>query len=281
MAQDLDDGVHDPVHLREERLRDQHDSHGIRVRRLGESGVTRRPARTERSPGFPLGGPGSSPWRGDAPCRSPASGRTVAVGIPWLDALVGSWWLYPALYLLVVADAFLVVIPGEIAVSALGALAVATDPRALWLVIPVAAAGALTGDLACYAIGRSVGLDRWRWQREGRTRAAIDRFRVIVDRRTAVLVFTARYIPFARIAVNLCVGAARLPLARYLPLAAIAGLCWALFQAGVGTAFGAIFRGQPLLAVVCSVVAALVLGVLVDRVVAVARAARARRAERS
>lgn len=196
------------------------------------------------------------------------------MGIPWLDALVGSWWLYPALYLLVVADAFLVVVPGEIAVAALGALAMSTDPAALWVVIPVAAAGAFTGDVACYAIGRRVGLERWRWQREGRTGAAIARVRGVVDRRTAMLVFTARYIPFARIAVNLSVGAARLPLRRYLPLAAAAGLAWALFQVGVGTVFGAVLRGQPLLAVACSVAAALLLGLAVDRALALIRAAR-------
>jgi membrane protein DedA with SNARE-associated domain len=196
------------------------------------------------------------------------------VGIPWLDALAGSWWIYPALYVLVVADAFLVVIPGEIAVAALGALAIATDPAALWILVPVAALGALTGDLACYAIGRAVGLDRWRWQREGRTGAAIERIRGTVDRRTAVLIFTARYIPFARIAVNLCIGAARLPLARYLPVAAAAGLAWALFQVGIGTALGAVFRGQPILALVSSVVAALLVGLTTDRIVAVARATR-------
>lgn len=190
------------------------------------------------------------------------------MGIPWLDALVGSWWLYPALYALVVADAFLVVVPGEIAVAALGALAMSADPAALWILVPVAALGAFTGDVACYAIGRRVGLDRWRWQREGRTGAAITRVRGIVDRRTAVLIFTARYVPFARIAVNLSIGAARLPIARYLPLAAGAGLAWALFQVGVGTVFGAVFAGQPVLALVSSVVAALVLGLAIDRLIA-------------
>lgn len=194
--------------------------------------------------------------------------------IPWLDALIGSWWLYPALYALVVADAFLVVVPGEIAVAALGALAMSTDPAALWLLIPVAAAGALTGDLACYGVGRAVGLDRWRWQREGRLGAAVARVRSVALRRTAALVFTARYIPFARIAVNLSIGAARLPLRRYLPLAAGAGLAWACFQVGVGTAFGAVFREHPLLAVIASAVAALGLGLVIDRAVAAVRARR-------
>ena len=203
------------------------------------------------------------------------------VGIPWLDALLGSWWLYPALYGLVVADAFLVVIPGEVAVAALGALAASTGTPSFWLLIPVAAAGALTGDLACYGIGRWVGIDRWRWQREGRTGAAIARVRDVVLRRPAALIFTARYIPFARIAVNLSVGAAKLPLSRYLVLAAIAGIGWALYQVGVGTIFGTVFRDQPILAVLCSIVVAVTLGLVVDRIVAAIQVARARRSARA
>ena len=104
------------------------------------------------------------------------------------------------------------------------------------------------------------------------------RFRDVVSRRTAVLVFTARYIPFARIAVNLSVGAARLPMRRYLPLASAAGLCWALYNVLIGTVFGSALRDQPVLAVLCSIVVAMTLGLLVDRVIAAAARLSARRA---
>jgi hypothetical protein len=35
----------------------------------------------------------------------------------------------------------------------------------------------MIGDGLCYLIGRHIGLDRWRWQREGRVAAAIARVR--------------------------------------------------------------------------------------------------------
>lgn len=196
--------------------------------------------------------------------------------VSWLEPLTGSWWLYPALYLLVVADAFLVVVPSEIAVAGLAALSASTGSPALWMLIPVAAAGALTGDLLCYLIGRAVGIDRWRWQREGRIGAAVRRVRDVSLRRPAMLIFTARYIPFARIAVNLSVGAARLPLARYLPLAAVAGACWALYQAAIGTVLGSVFRDHPVIAVLASIGVALIAGMVVDRVAAVIRRSRRR-----
>ena len=151
------------------------------------------------------------------PIRSPALVRTDAWMTRGSRASPPRRGSIPVLFALVVGDAFLVVLPSETAVVALGALSAATGSPPWWLIIPVAAAGAVIGDALCYLIGRRVGLDRWRWQREGRTGAAIERVRIALHRRTAVLVFTARYVPFARIAVNLAAGAGRVPLRRYLP----------------------------------------------------------------
>ncbi len=193
----------------------------------------------------------------------------------WVGELAASGWLLPALFGLVVGDAFLVVLPSETAVVALGALSAATGAPDLVVIIPVAAIGAVVGDGLCYLIGRRVGLDRWRWQREGRAGAAIAQVRRAVHRRTAVLVFTARYVPFARIAVNLAAGAGRVPLRRYLPLSAAAGLAWACFNVAVGALLGTLLRESPLIAVAVSIPVAIVLGLLVDRTIARLDAARA------
>ena len=89
-----------------------------------------------------------------------------------------------------------------------------------------------------------------------------------MHRRTAVLVFTARYVPFARIAVNLAAGAGRVPLRRYLPLSAAAGVAWACYNVAIGAVVGSVVRESPLLAVALSIPVAIVLGLLVDRLVA-------------
>ncbi|MDR5701057.1 DedA family protein [Agromyces aerolatus] len=185
----------------------------------------------------------------------------------WIVELAASPWLLPGVFALVVLDAFVVVVPSETAVVALGALAASTGAPSPWFVIPVAAVGAVIGDLACYAIGRSAGLDRWAWQRRPSVARALARVRATVERRTAVLVFTARYIPFARIAVNLAAGAAHIPLGRYLPLSAAAGLAWAGFNTGMGAVVGSVFADQPLLAVAVSIPLAVMLGLSVDAVV--------------
>jgi membrane-associated protein len=175
-------------------------------------------------------------------------------------------WLFPALFALVIGDAFLVVLPSETVVVALAALAGATGSPSLFLLVAVAALGAIVGDSLCFAIGRAIGHNRWAWQSRGRLGAAIVRARHTVLTRPAVLIFTARYIPFARIAVNLSAGAVGLPYRRFLPLSAAAGVGWALYNVGVGMFFGTLLADQPVLAVVVSVLVAIALGATVDLV---------------
>jgi len=182
----------------------------------------------------------------------------------WIEAVTGSPWLYPVLFALVVVDAFLVIVPSEVSVVALGALWAATGAPPILAVAAVAAVGAIVGDSLCYAIGRGVGLDRWPWQRGPRIAAAIERVRGVVITRTATLIFTARYIPFARIAVNLTAGASGIRYRRFLPLSAAAGLGWAAWNLAIGAAGGAVFRDQPVLAVVVSIVVAIAVGALID-----------------
>jgi membrane protein DedA with SNARE-associated domain len=188
------------------------------------------------------------------------------VSADWVSSLAASPWLFPALYALVVGDAFLVILPSETAVVALAALSGATGHPALWLVIPVAAVGAWTGDLLLFRLGRAFGHDRFRWQREGRVAGALARVRSTVLHRPAVLIFTARYIPFARIAVNLSAGASGLRLRTFLPLSMSAGAGWALYNSAIGLIFGASLPRQPILAVGLSVGVAIVLGIAVDLV---------------
>ena len=183
-----------------------------------------------------------------------------------VETLVASPWLYLALFALVVGDAFIVVLPSETVVVALGAMAASAGEPSLALVIPVAALGAIVGDSLCFAIGRAVGHDRWPWQRRGRIGAATARARVTVLSRPAVLIFTARYIPFARIAVNLSAGAAGLRYRRFLPLSAAAGVGWALYNTAIGAFFGSVLGNNPLLAIGVSVAVAVVLGLLIDLV---------------
>ena len=213
-------------------------------------------------------------------CSAPRH-RTCAVGSPFtgpryqgpvledlLTGVAASPWALPLLFGLVLGDAFLVVVPGEAAVTAFGALAVAQDEPPLWSVVLVAAVAATIGDALCYVVGRTIGLERWRWMRTPRVRAAFAWSRVRLDRRAGLVLFTARFIPFARLAVNLTAGAGRIPAPRYLAVAACAALAWAGYQAFIGAAVAAILPGGPVVAVVVSVALAIGIGVAIDALLA-------------
>ncbi|WP_045297386.1 DedA family protein [Microbacterium trichothecenolyticum] len=185
-----------------------------------------------------------------------------------LTTVASSAWALPLLFVLVLGDAFLVVIPGEAAVTALGALAVSQSEPPLVAIVLVAAAAALTGDAACYLVGRSIGPQRWRWMRTSRAQTAFAWARLRLEHRAALVLFSARFIPFARLAVNLTAGATRLPAPRYLAVAALAALAWAVYQALVGAVVAALVPGGPVVAVVVSVAFAVGLGLAVDAVLA-------------
>lgn len=185
-------------------------------------------------------------------------------------AASSSPWVYQVVFLLAVLDAFLVVVPSETVIVALGALALSTGAPSLWLLIPVAAVAAVIGDSLVFAIGRGVGLDRFKWMRRPRVIRAFAWARRSLDRRATAVLMTARFVPFARIAVNLTAGATGFRYRRFLALTAIAGACWASYYAFIGalfgTWFGIWFGGNPVLAVAASVVVAIGLGVAVDLV---------------
>ncbi|KQY76494.1 hypothetical protein ASD13_09950 [Microbacterium sp. Root1433D1] len=181
-----------------------------------------------------------------------------------LTASLSSPWSLVLMSLLVVGDAFFVVVPGEVAVTALGAIAVTTGSPPLWAVVLCAAVAATVGDACCYLIGRSVGTQRWRWMRLPRVQQALAWARRRLDGGMATVLFTARFVPFARLAINLVAGASRIPPPRYLALVALAATGWALYQAAVGAAVAAILPGGPLVAVPVSIVLAIGLGALID-----------------
>jgi membrane protein DedA with SNARE-associated domain len=180
-----------------------------------------------------------------------------AAGEPWAMAVV---------FGLIVADAFLVVIPSETVVVALGALALSTGTPSLAVLLLVAAAGAITGDTLCYLLGRATKRMRPpQWKPLVR---ALDRADTLLATRAATLIITARYIPFARIAVNLTAGARGFPYRRFLPLSAMAGAGWACVTALSGAAVGAIVGDAPLIAVGVSIVIAFAVGFGVDAITA-------------
>ena len=67
-----------------------------------------------------------------------------------------------------------------------------------------------------------------------RSRKAFAFARHELMKRGALLIFTARYIPIGRVAVNFTAGATRYPLGRFTVLDILACLAWGAYSVGVG-----------------------------------------------
>lgn len=173
-------------------------------------------------------------------------------------------WVYLVVFAVVLVDAFFPPVPSESVVIAAAAAAVATGNPNLPLLLACAAAGAVVGDNLTFAVGRAVGLDRFRFERRPRLRAALERARRGIHSRAGVLVLSARYVPIGRVAVNLVAGASGLSRRRFLLLSSLAGVSWALYSVTVGVLAAHWLHGNAFLAMLIGIVAGVAVGFVVD-----------------
>ena len=183
----------------------------------------------------------------------------------------GQWWIYPILLVFFFVDGFAMIAPSETLIVALAAYWRHTGEPNLWILGSTALIGAIAGDNVAYLLGRRIGTDRWKWMRRSKVQKVFGWARHELDKRGAVLIFTARYIPWGRVAVNYVAGSTRFRHRTFFWLDAFACLTWVGYSLGIGllaSSFPWLHR-NPLLSVVVAVVFALVLGVILDHVITV------------
>jgi membrane protein DedA with SNARE-associated domain len=167
-----------------------------------------------------------------------------------LQQAVGSPWFYLLIFTCIVVDAFLPMVPGETLVVAAGVFA---GPGELALLIAVAAVAAFLGDHLSYLIGRSGGARLLHRLPFGGGIRALGWASRALAARGATLILAARYVPGGRTAVTLSAGSTAFPLRRFVPLAGVAAVSWALYSAAIGWLGGATFEHNPLLGLVTGI----------------------------
>lgn len=182
-----------------------------------------------------------------------------------VEAGAAAPWVVPVVLLVAVFDALVPPVPSEGIVVALAAVAVAGDGPDLLLLAVAAGVGAFIGDSLTYAVGRRFGPQRLHRVTRPAPRRALERASATLERRGAVVILSARYVPLGRVAVNLTAGATGFPPRRFLGLAALAAATWAAWSVGVGALAGHWLEGNPLLGSVSGVAVALLLGLVIDR----------------
>ena len=126
-----------------------------------------------------------------------------------------------------------VVLPGEVVMAAMGAVAVGVAEGGA--VVGAVVVGAMAGDQAGYRVGR-----RWGPQvRDSRVVARLGRHRwdrvheLLLDHGIATFV-AGRWVPGVRTAVPLMAGAARLPMPTFAAASFLGAALWAVWWVGTG-----------------------------------------------
>lgn len=161
------------------------------------------------------------------------------------DYISGSPWTYAVVFGLSALDVIFPVVPSETSVIIAGVLA-GTGDLILWLVILVAAAGAILGDNIAYWIGRLAGhriVERWF---KGERRKRIDWAERQIKERGPYLIVVGRFIPGGRTAVTVSCGLLEMPWRRFIAFDVLAGISWASYAALLGYFGGRTFEEDPL-----------------------------------
>jgi membrane protein DedA with SNARE-associated domain len=178
----------------------------------------------------------------------------------------GQWWIYPLLLVFFFVDGFAMVVPSETLIVALAAYSLQSGQPNLWILGLTALVGAMAGDNMAYMLGRKIGLERFRWMRRPKVQKVFAWANYELQKRGAVLIFTARYIPWGRVAVNYVAGTTAFPHRRFFVLDAFACFTWVGYSIGIGVLASSVHQlhDYPLLSAGIAVVFAIVLGVLID-----------------
>ena len=144
-----------------------------------------------------------------------------------LDTLFGEYG-YVVIFLGVMLESIGLPLPGESLMIAAAIYAATTHHLDIYLLVPIAAAGAIAGDQIGYFIGRWIGfrvLARW-GRKIGLTDERLGLGRFLFRKYGGGVVFFGRFIAILRTFAALLAGANRMPWHTFLLWNSLGGLCW-------------------------------------------------------
>lgn len=181
-------------------------------------------------------------------------------------------WILAVVMLGAIIDGLFPPFPSEAAVVGLAAVATSTGGLELWLLAAAAALGACLGDNVAFQLGRRTGTARFRWMRSPFMQRAFGRAAKELTSRGVSMILVVRFIPVARVAVNLTAGATGYPVRRFVAVSALSATLWAGWMVGIGVVVGSLFSQNPVLGMLAAVLLAGLLGLVIDKIHAKVRA---------
>jgi membrane protein DedA with SNARE-associated domain len=147
--------------------------------------------------------------------------------LPSLDSLLHEYG-YFAIFLGIMLESIGFPLPGESLMIAAAVYAATTHQLSIFVLVPVAAGGAIAGDQVGYFVGRWIGLRLLaRWGRKiGLTQDRLDFGRYLFRRYGPPVVFFGRFVAVLRTFAALLAGANRMPWHTFLLWNALGGIGW-------------------------------------------------------
>jgi membrane-associated protein len=173
-------------------------------------------------------------------------------------------WIYAAVVLACLIDGFFPPIPSEALIVGMAALAATHGGHGLWMLLLAGVLGAFLGDNVAYVLGRRMGTTRFKWMRRPLMQRSFARVARDLESRAVSMILVARFLPGARVAVNLTAGATGFPRKKFVAISALSASLWSGYCVGVGALAGAWLGENPLLGFVVAVVVAGTIGGIVD-----------------
>ncbi|GHF21095.1 membrane protein [Amycolatopsis deserti] len=168
---------------------------------------------------------------------------------------------YPTLFLGVLIGSIVPIVPTGAVVGAAAAIAM-TGHLSLPLVLLLATAGAVIGDVVTFAVARLGGDAAVRWLARGQKPERLVAARQRFARQGWQLVVVGRLLPAGRIPVLLAAGAVGYPWRRLVPATAVACVLWAVAYALLGVLSGGLFDSPLVATLLAAVLVLLVTGVI-------------------
>jgi membrane protein DedA with SNARE-associated domain len=148
------------------------------------------------------------------------------------------------IFLVVMLESIGLPLPGESLMIAGALYAASTHRLDIFVLVPLAAAGAICGDQIGYFIGRSVGyrlLSRW-GRKVGLSDERLELGRFLFRKYGAWVVFLGRFVAFLRTFAALLAGANRMPWHSFLLWNALGGIAWTTLYGFGAYVLGDAFR---------------------------------------
>lgn len=169
-------------------------------------------------------------------------------------------WIYPLVGSLIFLDCFFPVLPSEVPLNMVGAWSGSQGYPHMPTMFFVAICAAVLGDNLCFLLGtRLISLVN-RVQKGSRAYPALAWVKRNMRRGAGAAIVIARFIPSARLFMTILLGSMRYPWPLFFFFDTIGVTIWAAQALAIGYLGGMAFHGNPAIAVIVSIIAAVIIG---------------------